>query len=277
MKSHTKCLNNTYPASQVQRQNVPVDKIAWSTDFPTYNPPTHTNPLVHGKPWADPDLLETTTTTPPLQWNKMDEMANVDRSSYQGEYDVVECLPRNPIGRTGLRGRGLLGRWGPNHAADPIVTRWLRDGRGEKVIDSSSGKARLQFVAIQRKDSGEWAVPGGMVDPGEHVSQTLKREFAEEALDGGEVGDEERLAQAFKDGVEIYKGYVDDPRNTDNAWMETVAYNYHDENGRLFNFRYIAGSDASNVRWMNIDSDIRLYASHQDFMKDVASLRDAHW
>ena len=22
-------------------------------------------------------------------------------------------------------GRGLLGRWGPNHAADPIVTRYL--------------------------------------------------------------------------------------------------------------------------------------------------------
>lgn len=30
---------------------------------------------------------------------------------------------RNPVGRTGLTGRGLLGRWGPNHAADPVVTR----------------------------------------------------------------------------------------------------------------------------------------------------------
>jgi len=30
---------------------------------------------------------------------------------------------RNPMGRTGLIGRGSLGRWGPNHAADPIVTR----------------------------------------------------------------------------------------------------------------------------------------------------------
>ena len=30
---------------------------------------------------------------------------------------------RNPAGRTGLTGRGLLGKWGPNHAADPIVTR----------------------------------------------------------------------------------------------------------------------------------------------------------
>ena len=30
---------------------------------------------------------------------------------------------RNPVGRTGMVGRGLLRRWGPNHAADPIVTR----------------------------------------------------------------------------------------------------------------------------------------------------------
>lgn len=31
--------------------------------------------------------------------------------------------------------------------------------------------------------------------------------------------------------VQVFKGYVDDPRNTDNAWMETVAVNFHDENG----------------------------------------------
>ena len=33
--------------------------------------------------------------------------------------------PRNPIGRTGITGRGQLGKWGPNHAADPIVTRLI--------------------------------------------------------------------------------------------------------------------------------------------------------
>ena len=33
--------------------------------------------------------------------------------------------------------------------------------------------------------------------------------------------------------IKIYRGYTDDPRNTDNAWMETVAINYHDEDGSL--------------------------------------------
>ena len=27
---------------------------------------------------------------------------------------------------------------------------------------------------------------------------------------------------------------MDDPRNTDNAWMETIAYNFHDENDTVF-------------------------------------------
>lgn len=39
------------------------------------------------------------------------------------------------------------------------------------------------MIAIQRRDSGMWAIPGGMVDPGEKVTATLKREFMEEALD----------------------------------------------------------------------------------------------
>ncbi len=30
---------------------------------------------------------------------------------------------------------------------------------------------------------------------------------------------------------QVYSGYVDDIRNTDNSWMETVAMNFHDESG----------------------------------------------
>lgn len=40
----------------------------------------------------------------------------------------------------------------------------------------------LEMVAIQRRDNLMWAIPGGMVDPGEKATATLKREFTEEAL-----------------------------------------------------------------------------------------------
>lgn len=63
----------------------------------------------------------------------------MNRVSHTGEYKIIENYPQNPCGRTGIIGRGLLGRWGPNHAADPIVTRWKRDNDGKTLTDASSG------------------------------------------------------------------------------------------------------------------------------------------
>lgn len=86
------------------------------------------------------------------------------------------------------------------------------------------------------------------------------------------------LKKFFKSGVDIYKGYVDDPRNTDNAWMETVAVNFHDESGdSVGKFPLQAGDDAKSVRWVDIDSNLELYASHLDIIQQVANLHKAHW
>jgi ADP-ribose pyrophosphatase len=61
----------------------------------------------------------------------------------------------------------------------------------------------------------------GMVNPGEQVSKTVKREFQEEAMKDG--GDKTCIEKLFSNGYKLYEYYVDDPRNTDNAWLETVA------------------------------------------------------
>ena len=34
--------------------------------------------------------------------------------------------------------------------------------------------------------------------------------------------------------LQIFRGYCDDYRNTDNAWIETLACNFHDEDGTVF-------------------------------------------
>ncbi len=60
-----------------------------------------------------------------------------------------------------------------------------------------------------------------MVNPDEQVSETVKREFQEEAMKGG--GDKTSIEKLFSNGYKLYEYYVDDPRNTDNAWLETVA------------------------------------------------------
>ncbi|KAM8970315.1 ADP-ribose pyrophosphatase, mitochondrial isoform 2-T2 [Sarcophilus harrisii] len=230
--SHNKARTSPYPGSKVERSQVPNEKVGWLVEWQEYNPVEYTAVSVLAGPmWADPQISERNFSP---KFNEKD--GHVERKSQNGLYEIENGRPRNPAGRTGLIGRGLLGRWGPNHAADPIITRWKRDSSGNKVIHPHSGKNILQFVAIKRKDCGEWAIPG------------------------------------------VYKGYVDDPRNTDNAWMETEAVNYHDETGETMdNLALEAGDDAGKVKWVDISDKLKLYASHSQFIKLVAEKRGAHW
>ena len=147
-------------------------------------------------------------------------------------------FPLNPRGRTGMRGRGLLGKWGPNHAADPIVTRFHPE------------TGVLQLVAILRADVQRWALPGGMVEAGQGISATIRRDFEAEVGDHDDPEEKatmSRLLDALFAGIDddeglgghhhlvsrrlaprlVYRGYVDDPRNTDNAWIETSACLFH--------------------------------------------------
>ncbi|XP_076677024.1 ADP-ribose pyrophosphatase, mitochondrial [Andrena cerasifolii] len=277
---HQKCRQGLYPSSSVQRFEVPENKVSWDIEYSEYKPVKYTAPDLKGKPWADPEIGEDSFKP---NWNTVDE--NVNRKSFMGDYIINEDgYPLNPIGRTGIIGHGLLGRWGPNHAADPIVTRWKRNTTGALDIDKNTDKPILQFVAIQRRDSGEWAIPGGMVDPGETISTTLRREFMEEAMNSLQKDKAEReeletsMKEFFEKGEEIYKGYVDDPRNTDNAWIETVALNFHDEDGKTVEqAKLTAGDDARNVKWMDIDRRLNLYASHNEFIQRTVRKRNAHW
>ena len=215
-----------------------------------------------------------------------DPLAN--RVSYEGAIDFdAEGLPLNPRGRTGMRGRGYLFRWGANHASDPIVVRCLPGGRYQiltkprKRLDdktASGDKAPDEDASPMR----DWlALPGQMAQPGMFFGSRLKDFLLDEfhgdpnalrqllsptdGTDGRrasapmpssapadaslaeesqadvrravDVLDEEaslspgRQRSASRkadrpslfDDWGIYRGYVDEERNTDNAWVETVA------------------------------------------------------
>lgn len=72
------------------------------------------------------------------KWNSVD--GKIDRTSFHGVYEVRNKYPLNVAGRTGICGRGLLGRYAVNHAADPVVTRWKRDSNGKIIKHSKSNK-----------------------------------------------------------------------------------------------------------------------------------------
>ncbi len=145
-----------YPA----RQPVAEADAPWTQPLPNYYPPEYTAGVVfqnEGK-WADPRDVRAVKRRFMTFNNGEDTPALLDELG----------RPLNPLGRTGLQGRGLLGRWGRNPAGDPLVTR----------VSPDSG--RLQLLVIERKDSGQKALPGGMVDEGEDIAATVARELFEE-------------------------------------------------------------------------------------------------
>ncbi|GMR36646.1 hypothetical protein PMAYCL1PPCAC_06841, partial [Pristionchus mayeri] len=261
LKMHFKCRNSEVPYlnSQVKRTPVPDDKAPWGIEWTSYAPVEYTDPDTIGKPWSDTNDLAH------MRFNALD--GKVNRKSHLGDYSFdVQGRPLNPIGRTGMSGKGILGRWGPNHAADPIVSR-IKNGR-------------LQFVAIKRKDTGEWAIPGGMVDPGERVSATLKREFAEEALGGKNVcwiGCNSTCTDGpspiYSDAIfMIYRFRM--LRGT-LIQILTVVVNFHDYDTVMEDVTLEAGDDAQSVRWVFVDSNEPLYASHKLFIDLLKKFHNA--
>ncbi|KFM81109.1 ADP-ribose pyrophosphatase, mitochondrial, partial [Stegodyphus mimosarum] len=261
-------ISTCYP---VLRLLLSDEKVPWHVSFPDYSPPNYSAPHLLKSSWADPDINDENFQP---KWNQED--GGIDRRSFdqnkQIKYDVVNGYPLNPRGRTGLSGRGRLGRWGPNHAVDAVVTRWKRVSSDSSIVKSKSGLPILQFIAIQRKDCGEWAIPGGFKDPNEASSTAVLRELLEEAINFEKLSEEAKKAitDFFKTGKQVYKGYVDDPRNTDNAWIETTAYNFHDETGKSTeNIVLDARDDAADAKWIDIVEDMKIYPTHNDIIRSV--------
>lgn len=137
---HAKC-RGAYPgAANVVRGHVGDEQVAWSAKHAEYAPVLYTAKVVADAPvWADKDFLTDTAAASAVKWNAID--GKVDRRSFEGAYSLdSHGIPQNPLGRTGMRGRGLLGRWGPNHAADPIVTRYATRSHGAFLLNLPLGE-----------------------------------------------------------------------------------------------------------------------------------------
>ena len=190
------------------------------------------------KGWADPE--------------KIDVAFLQERKTYENEGVIVfddDQRPLNPAGPTGKRGR-LLGKWGPNHAADPLILHKTKEG--------------WRMLAIERKDTQTWAMPGGMVDEGESIAEALARELKEET----------EVVLDMKRADIIYQGIVaNDPRNTDNAWMETSVAMLVLDDVEAEALTPKAGDDARDVKWLLLSEQNleQLYANHAAFVRKALS------
>ena len=67
----------------------------------------------------------------------------------------------------------------------------------------------------------------------------------------------------------VYQGYVDDPRNTDNAWMETTVAHMHLTPDVAEKLEARAEEDAAAVQWQEVNDQFlnSMYASHGQFVR----------
>jgi ADP-ribose pyrophosphatase len=114
-------------------------------------------------------------------------------------FDVVDGLPINPVTAGLPAGRGQLWHWGEAVAADSVV------------FVLTPGRVR-HLLMVERADGHGWALPGGMLDPGETPPIAAARELEEETG---------LVIHPSKFDMRAARG-VPDPRAGANAWMATV-------------------------------------------------------
>ena len=63
------------------------------------------------------------------------------------------------MGRTGIRGKGVLWRWGPNHVIKAVITRWRKKYTADLLPTSSylyvEGKRVLEFITVPKNEFSE--------------------------------------------------------------------------------------------------------------------------
>ena len=240
----------SYPARAAIGDN------AYDWDDPEYHPVTFTEAFILEKQpaWADYlhvpflEMLERKTI------NRKGEIVNLSTSK---QYDFRANRFLNPRGKTGITGRGLLGRWGPNWAADVIITKEVGGNLWVLLCEKWAGDGDSVL-----------AFPAGMVDEGEYVPQTLRRELCEEAVEDNGAVDE--LFDKCCIGC-VYAGWVDDWRNTDNAWMVTQAYHFH-ATPEVASKLTLGVTDTQEIKksaWYEVTTIDKMYASHKDWLDTV--------
>ena len=159
---HILSRQSPYPGTRVQRIPVPDKFVPWEVMWIDYDPVAYTKQKYDFpaklQQFVDEDILllqelqseEIDTKIPVYKWNQSTTSPagiTFDRTSWCLTEDATNllfkldgCVPRNPFGRTGLRGRGSLPRWGPNHYTIVIITRWQASR-----VPMAGGRA-LEFI-----------------------------------------------------------------------------------------------------------------------------------
>ncbi|XP_035531934.1 transient receptor potential cation channel subfamily M member 2 [Morone saxatilis] len=164
---------------------------------------------------------------------------------------------RNPGGRTGITGRGALTRLGANLNVDLVITRW-RD----------SERSVLEYLGVWGESQGTLLLPGGPVQSADQLPASLKKTMGKSLY--------EKINEKVSEGIKVFEGYVDDCRNTDNAWVETTVLNIHlDRTSQVMvDINNVLVSKHGCLQWQEVSGKTNLGSNQREFLRQVAELHN---
>ncbi|KRZ87328.1 ADP-ribose pyrophosphatase, mitochondrial [Trichinella sp. T8] len=168
--------------------------------------------------------------------SKVTENHGIFCESYNGR-------PLNPGGFTGLQGRGVHPRWGPNFMAIFVITR--REGDKLEVLSTSSSLKPVSF-------------PNFYVD--NYDLTTLSSQLEKIILHSNSQNShsEEEIKKIVKEAMHhstlLKQGFTPDASNTDNSWLETVIVQISDQSRKHVGLLDLKPTESLNkVGWKLLD------------------------
>ncbi|KFD60275.1 hypothetical protein M514_11842 [Trichuris suis] len=232
------CSEWQFADTQVRRLSIPEQLSSWSTDLLLYYPPT-----------AD------------LPGNK----------SLTGIEEKAPMRHKNPGGRKGIAGQGLMKKLGKNKMEIPVIIRKQTDS-----VKTSATKFRqcvLQFMSC----NGTWQVltaderdKSGIEGPlpmfySRPRNRSELHEWKEPSADeyfyslldihNETICSKEKLLKTIKRGRRVHNGHLPYPYETDNAWISAAIYLVKVSNESCFNHLNLSATENYfGYKWKTFDN-----------------------
>lgn len=147
----------TADGMSAKRVEVPEDKVGWDVDWPEYDPIDYTSPYTIFRSAGSPGEQ--------VPWQSLEKPSGPP--------------PQHPLGRTGMKGRGCLPRWGPNQTTQWVISRWKMDEAGMNMKREGTGMLEILLI---KTDNDLWGLPrafDGEVNPTLRVAFGVVDDIAE--------------------------------------------------------------------------------------------------
>ncbi|KRZ77516.1 ADP-ribose pyrophosphatase, mitochondrial [Trichinella papuae] len=233
------CDRLKYSTTDMRRVMLATVK-AGKSSLKVYNPPEFSATVSEfGTQFDDFTPSEKTTEA---HFNEKD--GSVDRRTMEFKrYELKDGRPVNPAGLTGMQGRGLLPRWGPNIFCTFLVTRGVGEDLEVLTVASDGKSLELPKMFVDNQETSSLT----MMLLEEMYNSRVEDEITREDLTT-------LVKRAMKKSLIVKLGFTPDALNTDNSWMETLMVQIKDKKKKHIGKVELKSSTLKGVEWRKIDN-----------------------